>query len=134
MLTWTETTNGWSCSDFRIEYAGPRRWLLLSPAELGHIPAVRIAQVPLATTATLSACKRQAEQLIVSRTRSELRRRHTGLTLGAAAAALLAAGFSYPWNLFASTALVLMALRSLGVVLGTLIGPYLAHVDDLFYQ
>jgi len=134
MLTWKETTDGWSCSDFRIEYAGPKRWLLLTAAELSSGPAVRIAQTPLATTTTLSGCKRQAEQIIVSRTRSELRRQHTGLTLGAAAAAVLVAGINCPWNVFACTALVLTAVRSLGVVVGASIGRYLAHTEDLFYQ
>lgn len=134
LLTWTETSAGWDSADFHIEYGGPFRWYLMPRAEPEPLDRVRIPVAPLATTTTLSACKREAEQIAVAETRAELRRRHGGLVIAAITGTLLCSGLDYPWNLLTGFALVLAAVRSLGVIVGSSVGHYLAHPHDIFYQ
>jgi hypothetical protein len=134
MLTWTKTNHGWDCSEFQIQYAGPHRWLLMPQVDPGSLGSVRILGSPLATTGTLSACKREAEQIVATRSRRELQRRHIGLGLAAATGALLATGLAWPWNFLISSGLALTAVRSLGVFVGALLGPRLPLRGDLFYQ
>ena len=130
MLSWTKGPDGWYSNGFRIELAEPFRWLLV---EVDHQKAqVRIEQQPLAVARSLTECKREAELLAAARQRAELRRKHsvTFVTI-LALFVLLIGSTTDPLVLFS---VVFLALRSLFVLLGTLLPAGFGEQHEVFYQ
>jgi hypothetical protein len=132
MLTWTQGQNAWHAAGYRIELVAPYRWILVDDSE--QSPQVSVAQQPLARARTLTECKREAELLVAAQRRAELRRRHLsrlGLML---AAAVLLVGSSSIQNVVVLFALSLLAARSLGVILGTVVERSWGASHEVFYQ
>lgn len=132
MLTWTQRADGWYSNGFRIELAAPFRWLLLDSE---HTPAVVGPEVtPLAVARTLTECKREAELLTAARQRAEVRRRHiVTLLMVLAAAPMLFVG-SANTKIVVGAIVAFLAVRSVSVILGTLLPQAFGEQHEVFYQ
>ena len=131
MLTWTEHSEGWRSDGYLIQLAGPFRWIVLDAARAEA--AVTAHPEPMATARTLTAAKREAEIVERGRRRAELRRRHLGLLAIAVAAGFLLAGGSALYDLVVIATVFLVAVRSVGVIVGTYVGSHWRG-NQIFYQ
>ena len=139
MLSWTQQNDGWYANGFRIVRDAPCRWILTEPDPIvpaeGPISFVAPTLEPLATARTLSEAKREAEIREAARRRASLRRRHSSVLLLTIAIAVLALGDSAVLNTGIILAASYVVLRSIGVILGTLLWRIAGGAKDLaFYQ
>lgn len=121
MLTWTQEPDGWHADGLLIALAEPYRWELLDVANEEEAPnAISFGSRPLATTRTLSAAKREAEIVAADRRRKMLRSRHLGiLAVTSGLSPLVFTEFNGQTFLILLVLMVVF-LRSLGTVVGTL--------------
>ena len=132
MLSWTQESDGWHSNGFRIELAEPHRWLLLDKKE--QIPSVRQAEQPLAVTRSLTECKREAELVMGKRRRFEVQRRQIMILLLVLAVTTLVVGTPSDANGVIVVLAVVVATRSLTVLLGTFAPTALGERHEVFYQ
>lgn len=133
MLSWTQRSDGWYSNGFRIELAGPFRWLLLEGEP--DTSSVSLGPRPLAVARSLTECKREAELVVSARARAEVQRRHFAILLLTVAATILLVG-----SVSSNTAVVVgivgicLATRSVLTLLGTLLPTFLGQQHEVFYQ
>lgn len=132
MLSWKRDAEGWTANGYRIRLVAPYRWELLDSA-VAEGP-ILTENAPLATTRTLTQCKREAELLDTASHLSEVRRRNFGLLVLALAGFTFVPSLSPPTDLVAVIVLLTLAVRALGFLAGTYMARSHMSVRDLFYQ
>ena len=132
MLTWTQRSDGWHSNGLRIELAEPYRWLLLDKEK--QPSAVGRGAQPLAVTRSLTECKREAELLMGRRRRSAVQRRQIVTILLVLAGTPLLVARPSEINGFIVVIAVMVATRSLTILLGTLAPKALGEQHEVFYQ
>ncbi len=132
MLTWTQRPDGWYSNDFRIELAEPHRWLLLDHDE--QLSAVDHRAQPLAVARSLTECKREAELLAAKRRRRDVQRRQVVLAVLAFAVTPFLLGSPSNVSAVLLVAVLVVATRSVTILLGTLTPQALGEQHEVFYQ
>lgn len=132
MLSWTERADGWYSNGFRIELVEPHRWVLVdsaaSPAIVGQ------PTTPLAVARSLTECKREAELVAAKRRRKDVQRRQMVLLILAIAVTPFLLGSSSNGNAIVVLCGLVVATRSVTVLLGTLAPRALGEQHEVFYQ
>lgn len=134
MLSWTQQADGWYADGFRIELRAPFQWVLVDLEIDEDSAQVSTDLEPLAAERTLSQCKREASILATARRRSVLRRRHARTLLILVAASVLLLGPSQATNVLVILVASVIAVRSLGVIVGTYAWNTLGSAHEVFYQ
>lgn len=132
MLAWTKAEDGLHANGYVIRLMGPFQWVLSEATT--DSAQVRLTDEPLATARTLAAAKREAELLVAANRRSALRRRWIATALLASGSTVFTAGAAAPWGFVLTFALVVIAIRSVGLLTGMLLAPFVSQHDDLIYQ
>ncbi len=134
MLTWTKEADGWHAQGYVIRLVEPFRWALLPDTEPADEDAVSLISEPLATTRTLTECKREAELRAAAVRRSASVRRSTAQLLLAACGLVFTLGSPPPWSFFLSLGLVYVAARSISFMIGLFAARYGQPPGGAFYQ
>ena len=132
MLSWKRDTEGWAANGYRIRLVAPYRWELLD-SSTAEAP-ILTEDTPLATTRTLTQCKREAELLEAATRLSEIRRRNFGLLILARAGFTFVPSLSPPNDLIAVIVLLTLAVRAIGYLAGSYMARSYVSVHDVFYQ
>lgn len=134
MLTWTERADGWYANGYRIELAGPFRWLLLDANRSHDVGAVRLEEHPLAVARSFTECKREAELLEARRRKHLQQRQHIILLLLILGATPLALGASSFGNGMIVVLAIALATRSVMFLLGSVLPRAFGEQHQVFYQ
>lgn len=132
MLSWIQDEDGWVANGYRIRLVRPFHWDLLD--DITPTGAVFAEPTPLATTRTLSACKREAELLETASRANEIRRRSWGLLVLALTGFFFVPSFNPPAALVAFLTLLAVASRAAGLIAGSYMARSHLTADNLFYQ
>ncbi len=123
MLSWTQRPDGWHANGYHIELAAPFRWVLTQDVPEARAEAaigyVSTPPAPLATARTLTEAKREAEIHDSTQYRAAKRRRHGAMLLLIVASGALVMGDSPLTNLAVLLVIAYLAIRSIGVIVGT---------------
>lgn len=125
MLTWTRKSEAWFGNGFRIDRESPERWVLVENFRTDDLSMVVTEPTPLAISASLTACKFEAETLHRTAMLARQRRLLMGVLLGTGA--LGALGAAYP--LFIIGAIVIGTAAVLELVM-TWYEPMTGKVRD----
>ena len=132
MLAWTQRSDGWHSNGFRIELAEPYRWVLVDAGER-PVAAGQLRE-PLAITRSLTECKREAELLAAKRRRHDVQHRQIRTLLIALSSTPFLLGSSSDVNATIVLVALVVAARSLLILLGTLMPRSLREYHEVFYQ
>ena len=132
MLEWTQHPDGWHSNGFRIELAEPYRWVLVDAGE--RPVAVGQREEPLAVTRSLTECKREAELLAAKRRRHDVQRRQIMTVLIALCSTPFLLGSSSTVDAVIVLVALVLATRSVAILLGTLAPRALGEQHEVFYQ
>ena len=133
MLLWIEQADGWHAEGFRIHLAAPFRWLLFE-VDNEAPGSVLYERKPLAVGHSLTECKREAELLHAKRRRRHIQRREIITLLLVLSCAPLLIGYSANSNGVVVLSALAIGVRSVAVLLGSLLPQTLGERHELFYQ
>ncbi len=133
MFAWAQEPDGWYANGFRIERVAPHLFVLVDATSVPTGP-VRVATSPLASATTLKGCKREAEVVVAAERRTGLRRKHLSIFLLATAVGVLSIDAGFPTNLITIIVSTFLAVRSLGIISGTLLWRHAHNSGDVLYQ
>lgn len=141
LLSWTQQSDGWHANGYRIVLEAPRRWILTeeAPESMAALDSaigyVSTPTEPLAQARTLTEAKREAELFDLAKHRAALRSRHTVILLVTLAIGILLWGGPPMQNLALLLVVAYFVLRSLGVIMGTILWRWAISARDAhFYQ
>jgi hypothetical protein len=133
VFAWAQEPDGWYANGFRIERAASHLFVLVDATSAPTGP-VSVATSRLASATTLSGCKREAEVVVAAERRTDLRRKHLSIFLLATAVGLLSIDAGFPTSLITIIVSTFLAVRSLGIICGTLLWRYAHSNGDVLYQ
>ncbi|MCP3993513.1 MAG: hypothetical protein GY722_00400 [bacterium] len=116
----------------RIELAEPHRRLPLDQEQ--QLSAVDHRVQPLAVARSLTECKREAELLAAKRRRRDVQRRQVVLAVLAFAVTPFLLGSPSNVSAVLLVAVLVVATRSVTILLGTLTPQALGEQHEVFYQ